>query len=352
MRTARSAAASLRVASLPLAILAAALAAAPAAASTTLRWQQPAGSPPVSEFRVYAGSDASGPGQQVFRGLPTPDAGGVYSATVTIPALDLGQAAYVWVTAANAAGESTRSNVRRKEPPTAGGPTPGATDTGGKTGDGLRVPFLVTGSVAGATGSAELRQGDVDLFTVTVLGLPDSVYGVYVGGAKRGDLSVAGGTGTLRFSSAPAAGELLLDFAVKGLAVEVRVGDASLLGRLFPTDLPSALGRYAPETRSIQMRIGLANARVDLDATGSVEWRTTNGVEQLRVAARDLPPGTYRLFVDGTERGSAVADTRGSLRLDLGATTRPPQPLGFEVLGATLELRDDAGAALLVGTVE
>jgi hypothetical protein len=344
---------------LPAAALATALlalGAQGAAASTTLRWQQPAGSAAVTEFRIYAGATL-GAGLRVQTGLPTPDAQGVYSATVTIDRIEQGIATYVWVSAANAAGESPISTTNNRfypavAPPDDGGPIPGAVDTGGRTGDGLLVPLRATGASPSALGHAELRQNADSEFVVAIEGVPNGLYALFVDGVKRGDITVSAGHGVLSFSSAPGAGELLLDFAVKGLVVEVRSGGQAVLGRLFPTDVTSALGRYAPETRAFQFRVGLANSRVDLDATGDAEWRSTNGAELLRVGARDLPAGTYRLFVNGTSRATAVADTRGSLRIDLGATTRPPQPLGYPLRGAQLEIRNDAGVTLLEGVLE
>jgi hypothetical protein len=338
-----------------LATLALALGAVPARAATTLRWQQPAGSPSVTEFRIYTGA-APGAGRRVFAGLPTPDAQGVYAATVTIDEIERGDAAYVWLTAANATGESPPSNDRffpeRWDPSEDELPIPGAVDTGGTSGDGLLVPLRAVGAQPAALGHAELREGAANVFEVVVEGVPDGLYELFVDGARRGAIPVVAGRGALRFSSAPGAGELLLDFAVKGRVVEVRAGGPTVLGRLFPIDVGSALGRFSPETRTFQFRVGLANARVDLDATGDAEWRSTGGAETLRLNARDLPAGAYHLFVDGVLRASATADSRGSLRLELGTTARPPQPLPFTVRRAQLELRNAAGVALLVGVIE
>lgn len=79
-------------------------------AATHLRWAQPTGSTVVDEFMVYAGPIPDG-GELVYAGLPTPDASGVYSADVQIDDVDAGIPVYVWLTAANDAGESDASNA-------------------------------------------------------------------------------------------------------------------------------------------------------------------------------------------------------------------------------------------------
>jgi hypothetical protein len=86
------------------------LGASSAAALTNLRWMQPAGSPAVNEFVVYVGPIPDG-GEIVYAGLPVPDASGVYSADVQIDEIDAGVPVYVWLTAANDAGESAPSNA-------------------------------------------------------------------------------------------------------------------------------------------------------------------------------------------------------------------------------------------------
>ena len=80
-----------------------------ASALTTLRWTQPAGSAPVSEFRVFKGP-ALDVGELVYQGLPTL-AAGVYSADVQIDEIDQGLPVFVWLTAVNTYGESPPSNA-------------------------------------------------------------------------------------------------------------------------------------------------------------------------------------------------------------------------------------------------
>jgi len=80
-------------------------------AVTNLRWMQPADSAPVSEFRVYVSPPITTEGYLVWTGLPVPDAAGVYSADVQIDEIDAGIPVYVWLTAANAYGESDASNA-------------------------------------------------------------------------------------------------------------------------------------------------------------------------------------------------------------------------------------------------
>jgi hypothetical protein len=80
-------------------------------AETNLRWTLPADSPPADVFRVYVGPPISDEGYLVYAGLPIPDAQGIYSADVQIDEIDQGIPVYVWLTAANAYGESDSSNA-------------------------------------------------------------------------------------------------------------------------------------------------------------------------------------------------------------------------------------------------
>jgi hypothetical protein len=82
----------------------------PPATGTTLSWQQPAGSAPVDEFRVYKGP-ALDRGTLVYAGMPAPDAQGVFAASVQIDEIAQNVPVYVWLTAANATGESAPSNA-------------------------------------------------------------------------------------------------------------------------------------------------------------------------------------------------------------------------------------------------
>jgi hypothetical protein len=87
------------------------LAPASGGAATMLRWMQPAPSAPVQEFRVYKGASTA-QGELVYAGVPIPDAQGVHAAVVQIDEIDQGVPVYVWLTAANGAGESGPSNAQ------------------------------------------------------------------------------------------------------------------------------------------------------------------------------------------------------------------------------------------------
>jgi hypothetical protein len=106
----RSAPPSARTRHLVAAALLLALVPAGAEGATTLRWIQPAASPPVEEFRVYKGPSAD-QGQRIYVGLPVPDAQGIYAVELQIDEIDQGVPVYVWVTAANGFGESPPSNA-------------------------------------------------------------------------------------------------------------------------------------------------------------------------------------------------------------------------------------------------
>jgi fibronectin type 3 domain-containing protein len=77
--------------------------------NATLTWTEPSGST-IASYKVYVGS-ASGLSDVLIQslGLPTPNSGGVYSATVTVAD---GTTVYASVTAIdNTGSESSRSNT-------------------------------------------------------------------------------------------------------------------------------------------------------------------------------------------------------------------------------------------------
>jgi hypothetical protein len=76
---------------------------------------QPAGSAPVTGFRVYEGP-AVGDGEVVFDGLPAAE-GGAYTAEVALPDAPPGATTYVWVTAVGPGGESGPSRALAVGPP-------------------------------------------------------------------------------------------------------------------------------------------------------------------------------------------------------------------------------------------
>ena len=83
----------------------------PPSAAVALHWTQPSPTAPVDQFRVYKGP-ATDQGSLVYAGLPSADAQGVYSTDVQISEIAAGTPVYVWLTAANAAGESVPSNAK------------------------------------------------------------------------------------------------------------------------------------------------------------------------------------------------------------------------------------------------
>jgi hypothetical protein len=188
----------------------------------TLRWTQPAGGPAVAEFRVYKGPTTD-LGEPVWAGLPVPDAGGVYSADVEVDEIDLGLPVFVWVTAANASGESPPSNARGFNwvcDPVLDANCDGILDAhaGALTVDDL---FAI--------------EGDDAVFTVTltgVTGAPVTVnYATQDGEARAGEDYVAG-SGVLSLSGEPAQQQVriatLQDSDVEeGESFSLRLSDAS-----------------------------------------------------------------------------------------------------------------------------
>jgi len=176
-------------------LLAALVPAAALAGPETLRWIHPAGGSAPSEFRAYKGP-IPGVGELAWAGLPVPDESGIYAADVPLDEIDQGVAVYVWLTAANAAGESPPSLPRLFVPTC--DPALDADCDG-----------LPDGGIASALSVDDLFviEGQEAVFTVTLGGGDGSAaavdYATQDGSARAGEDYVPR-TGTLWFAGGPA----------------------------------------------------------------------------------------------------------------------------------------------------
>ena len=214
----------------------------------TLRWIQPAGGAEVTEFRIYKGPTLDA-GVPLWAGLPVPDEWGIYSAVVQIDEIDQGIPVHVWLTAANAAGESPPSNARVFDPacdPALDADCDGILDVAGAL--SIDDVFAIEGQDA--------------VFTVTLDGGDGSAasvsYATQDGTARAGEDYVAR-SGTLWFADGTTQHEVgvttLQDSAVEegesfslrlsgasGAAVEKAQGEAVLLDDDLPPPPPPPSG--------------------------------------------------------------------------------------------------------------
>lgn len=232
----------------------------------------------------------------------------------------------------------------------------GVKNLGKKKGDALLVPLLDLGVLAGANGKMKLEQSnDETEFEVEIEDVPADTYTLRVDGMVIGDFDVVDGQGEFDFSTDPDPDETLLDFEVKGKLVEVLLGDDPVLAAVFPTSVQAALGKFKKEkVKDNLLKLNLLNVGVDLDATGTARWKQTKkGKQTLQVRTRDLPAGTYKVLVDGTQRGELVVSKQdGPGLLHFSSTGNGSATLlDFDVLGQELEIADQDDTVLLAVTM-
>ncbi|MCB9898932.1 MAG: hypothetical protein H6825_13085 [Planctomycetes bacterium] len=230
-------------------------------------------------------------------------------------------------------------------------------DVGKKKGDALLVKLLDLGVLSGAKGTMKLAaKSDESEFEVEIEHVVDGSYSLCVGDVERGVIVVTAGEGRLDFSTSPEAGQLSLDFAVKGELVQVKLDGDAILANVFPTSVQGALGKFKKESsKATRVVRNLTNAGTDLDARGVVKWTLAkNGRERLKLVAQDLFAGEYPVLVDDVLRGTLVVskdDGNAKLLFDSKGGGKSVL-LDFDVLGSVVRVVDGSEATVLEATVE
>jgi hypothetical protein len=229
----------------------------------------------------------------------------------------------------------------------------GSKDLGKTKADSLQVFLLNTGVLQGALGSATLSQDSAAVvLVVKIEDVPSGTYDVAVGGIDVGMIDVdSTGTGQIEFSSSPTGTKELLSFAVKGELIEVKSGEDTILRNFFFNSVQEALASFKQETfKSNKVKVNLINGGIDLDATGTVNWKLKgNGDQEVTVDVKDLPAGEYTLVVNGMPSATLLdVDDKGKTKLTWATVMKGKKVLlDFDPVDATLEVVDANDQALL-----
>jgi hypothetical protein len=203
----------------------------------------------------------------------------------------------------------------------------------------VRAPFARTGVDADARGEARSTlSGVIAQLQVDVAGLAANTrYEVAVDGAPKAALVTnASGAGRALLRSGDSASDL--DFDPRGREVEVRRGGDDVL----VADLRNGGGAPGAAAEFV-----LLDPAPGVAGRAKAEHRTRDGREKLSVEVEHVVPGSYALFVNGTQRGTIQAafdPARGEVRGEIEFDSRPDDSphdellLDFAVADAQIDL--------------
>jgi len=193
----------------------------------------------------------------------------------------------------------------------------------------------------GVTGSGQARYEDFpghSEFEVTVNGLEDGNYDLIVGGQIRGNMTVDGGYGELKYASPAEDGRLMLNFDPRELQIEMHDDVGAVLssfddnlvadddqhngnhGDGHDYDCQSSsgsghgmggamgggmggMGNCVDDGEYVEIESDLENTGTLPEAEGYAEWSMNAHRVQFSVAIENVPGGTYTLSVSGQEVG-------------------------------------------------
>ena len=200
---------------------------------------------------------------------------------------------------------------------------------------------------ADAEGKYEVDDKGRHKFSVEVEDVDVGTYGVRVGGVQRASLravATAGGVeGEVEFRSVVERGKILLNFDPRGQLIEiVNAAGEVLFSHTFGSG-SSAGGSGGSAVTPLQFTVGVIAAP---GAAGSVTARyerKTNGEEKLKIAARNLPVGTYDVSIGGSIRGVlnvvvSGGETEGELEFETDPDDSTEVLMNFPVLGQEVSI--------------
>ena len=204
------------------------------------------------------------------------------------------------------------------------------------------------------------RPGRSDL-KVTVDDLEvDGTYLLKVCGEDRGTFDVEDGEGNLMFRSPANPGKEPLNFEPRECPFDVLLGDTVVLTSgenvLAPRQPDDDDDDDSGDDNETEIEIDLDPTGNLAGARGSASYEVDDDRIEFKVRLRDVPVGTYRLYVAGdwvgdieVEAGPGNSPNRGELRFS--SPVKPGElPLDFEPLGASIEIRTDQDVPILSGT--
>lgn len=196
-------------------------------------------------------------------------------------------------------------------------------------------------AIAGGTASATFfASGGVWTFAVEIEGVDPGEYDVWIDGTLRATIDAASGGGAVKFSSAPGAGEQLLDFDPRVATIEVLRGDEYIFAgsghaQILGIDLCVQANRSQALTAEAGGS-GLAALSTRADCR-----------RNFRVRIDSVPMGTYEVVVDDLVRGviEVGEDENGFTEGELVLTSSSREggvTLDFDPRGAPIEVRQGA----------
>ncbi|MEQ1861754.1 MAG: hypothetical protein ABMA13_17695 [Chthoniobacteraceae bacterium] len=205
---------------------------------------------------------------------------------------------------------------------------------------------LTPGAGVAGKARAEYRvsRNDKRVFRVDLERAGAGPFELFVGGVKRGDLTVRGVTARIKFAiGSDDPGVLQLDFDPRGEVIDVISnaqvvfsGKLEALARGVNVSTPRFTGTAI--TATALAGSGHANAKLRLD---------TRARKHFSVEVEDMPVGAYDLFVDGVNVGTitvatVTGGTEGEIEFNGGDDDPNELPLTFDPLGKTLSIRQGA----------
>lgn len=220
---------------------------------------------------------------------------------------------------------------------------PGATSGGTVLAE--RAPLAAI--VGGAASATFFASGGVWTFEVEIKRVDPGDYVVWIDGTPRATIDAASGAGAVEFSSAPGAGQLLLDFDPRVATIEVLRGDEYIFaGSGHAQILGIDMCVQANRSQSLLAEVG-GNGVAALSTRADCR-------RNFRVRIDAVPMGTYEVVVDDVVRGviEVGEDENGFTEgeLVLTSTSREGgQTLDFDPRGAPIEVRQGAQRFFYLG---
>ncbi len=201
--------------------------------------------------------------------------------------------------------------------------------------------MALTTAREGIAGSGYVRYEDYPghmEFEVEVEGLPDGDYHLFVGMQDHGVLNILEGHGRLEFASPSEAGIMMMTFDPRGMQIEIRDDQGTVLSSFDNTFTQEDFGRngyghngdedhnydcqFGPgnghgmgpgmgnmrncvdQGEYIEIEMELVSTGVLSGAKGEAEWKMYTDRVEFSVEIEDVPVGSYPLRVGGVEVGT------------------------------------------------
>ena len=200
-----------------------------------------------------------------------------------------------------------------------------------------------TGLDADAMGKARYQEKKrKELFEVQVSSMTPGSYEVTVADGSVGTFTVSvEGDGKLRLTSGD------LGFDPRGQLVEVQAdGDAGSV--YFASTLPAS---QADADRKLKERIKFENQTANPKVKGDVKYQSSKGKSTLDVKVRNLPVGTYQLYVGGVHVDDIDVvleddgDTIGIAKYDSRFSREEKRILSFDPYCQSLAVSETVGVS-------